>query len=305
MRDIRIVQASAPGRERSTVLRVPLFLWRTLVHEFRSIIVAPVRELLVHRRWAGLSLAVVACLGVIVLHAIHLTDWGHDFVRVVGGVQADLPLPIALLRTPVSLYVPALNLPVWAGLTQLFIAFALAQLTLGWKRTLLISYVTTLAGTMSARFMIWLGPDHPLGLDRHEGSVLDTGPSAAVVGLFSYIAVVKRAPVLFSLTSLSMIIESIAVPNLAGREHLIAIGAAMVLGFVRLHREAKGIEPGALTRGLRTTAVRAVTRKRSAPAPSPIPAPAAPPDAARIEDAAPARRPPPPVATRPDTSPSG
>lgn len=220
-------------------------LWRVLAGEFRAIVIAPVRELIVNRRWRGLGLAVAACLGVIVLHAVHLTGWGHDFVRVVGGVQASLPLPIALLRTPVSLYVPALHLPVWGGLTQLFIAFALAQLILGWKRTLLVAYVSTLAGTMSARVMIWLGPDHLLGIGRHEAYVLDTGPSAAVVGLFTYIAVVKRASVLFSLTSLLMIIESIAVPNLAGREHLVAITAAMIMGFVRLHRAPARPRPSA------------------------------------------------------------
>ncbi|MGW0661893.1 hypothetical protein [Streptodolium elevatio] len=273
------------------MLRVLLFLWRTLANEFKSIVVAPFRELIVNRRWGGLNLAVIACLGVIVLHAIHLTDWGYDFVRIIGGVQASLPLPIALLRTPVSLYVPALNLPVWAGLTQLFIAFALAQLTLGWKRTLLVSYVATLAGTMSARFMIWLGPDHPLGIGRHEAYVLDTGPSAAVVGLFSYIAVVKRAPVLFSLTSLSMIIESIAVPNLAGREHLIAIGAAMIMGFVRLYRESKGIDEGAFARGIRKAAVRGYERVR--------------PRAARpVPDAAPASAPHKPLADTPGPAPN-
>lgn len=270
-------------------MRVLLFLWRTLANEFRSIVIAPFRELIVNRRWGGLNLAVIACLGVIVLHAVHLTDWGYDFVRVIGGVQASLPLPIALLRTPVSLYVPALNLPVWAGLTQLFIAFALAQLTLGWKRTLLVSYVATLAGTMSARFMIWLGPDNPLGIGREEAYVLDTGPSAAVVGLFSYIAVVKRAPVLFSLTSLSMIIESIAVPNLAGREHLIAIGAAMIMGFVRLYRESKGIEEGALARGIRTGLGRTVDlvrpRRPQTPATPKTPATPATPDLDALPDA--------------------
>ena len=59
--------------------------------------------------------------------------------------------------------------------------------------------------------------------------MLDTGPSAAVVGLFTYVAVVRRAPIVFTLTGGSMVWESIAVPNLAGREHLIAVGAAIVL----------------------------------------------------------------------------
>ncbi|MDI2132035.1 hypothetical protein [Yinghuangia seranimata] len=253
-------ETGVPAKRYIPPIRVVLFLWRMLLNEFRSIVVAPFKEILVNRRWGGLNLAFIACIGVIVLHAIHLTRFGHDFVRIIGGVQASLPLPISLLRTPVSLYVPALNLPVWAGLTQLFIAFALAQLTLGWKRTLVIAYISTLAGTMTARFMISLGPHHMLGLPHSAAYVLDTGPSAAVVGLFSYISVVKRAPVLFSLTGLSMTLESIAVPNLAGREHLIAIGAAMLLGFVRLYRESRGIEAGALGRAAKAVVMRGVTR---------------------------------------------
>lgn len=240
----------APEQHYIWPIRMVVFVWHMLLNEFKSIVITPFREVFLHRRWGGMNLAIIACLGIIVLHAVHLTKWGHDFVRIIGGVQASLPLPISLLRTPVSLYVPAINLPVWAGLTQLFIAFALAQLTLGWKRTLLISYVATLAGTMTARVMVWLGPHHVLGLPHSAAYVLDTGPSAAVVGLFSYISVVKRAPVLFSLTSLSMIVESVAVPNLAGREHLIAIGAAMILGFVRLFRESRGIPEGELARSL-------------------------------------------------------
>jgi hypothetical protein len=104
-----------------------------------------------------------------------------------------------------------------------------------------------------------------LGLPHSAAYVLDTGPSAAVVGLFSYISVVKRAPVLFSLTSLSMIIESVTVPNLAGREHLIAIGAAMILGFVRLFRESRGIEAGALGRGVHRYFQRTVAWARRKP----------------------------------------
>ncbi|MGW2635785.1 hypothetical protein [Streptomyces sp. NPDC001348] len=53
-----------------------------------------------------------------------------------------------------------------------------------------------------------------------------------MVGLFTYIAVVRRAPVVFALTGGSMVCESVAVPNLAGREHLVAVGAAIVLGLL-------------------------------------------------------------------------
>ncbi|MGV9253839.1 hypothetical protein [Streptomyces sp. NPDC003697] len=203
--------------------------------------VDPVRRLL-RRGLGGLFLAFLASFGVIFFHAIAQRPAGGVAVRLLGGVTADLPLWLALLRTPVSLYVPALDLPVWAGITQLFLAFALAELTLGRARTLVIAYATTLAGTLTVRMMIALGPGRwGLGLPPEIGQVLDTGPSAAVVGLFTYLSIVRRAPVVFTLTGGSMVAESVLKPNLAGREHLIAVAAAVVLGL--LHGRGRALVP--------------------------------------------------------------
>ncbi len=212
--------------------RAAAFVGRTLCAEWHAIVVDPVRRLR-RRGPGGLLLAFVACGGVIFFHALAQRPAGADVVRAVGGVQGDLPLWLALLRTPVSLYVPALDLPVWAGITQLFLAFALSEVTLGRARTLAVAYASTLAGTLTARVMIAAGPDRfGFGLPPEAGEVLDTGPSAAVVGLFTYLSVVRRAPVVFFLTGGSMVWESIAKPNLAGREHLIAVAAAVVLGLL-------------------------------------------------------------------------
>ncbi|MFD9389258.1 hypothetical protein ACFWBB_00520 [Streptomyces sp. NPDC060000] len=208
------------------------FVGRTLRGEWYGIVVDPLRRLR-RRGPAALVLAFVACGGVIFFHAIAQHPTGATWVRILGGVQGDLPLWLALLRTPVSLYVPALDLPVWAGITQLFLAFALAELALGRRRTLLIAYTSTLAGTLTVRVMMAMGPGcWGLGLPPEIGQVLDTGPSAAVVGLFSYLSVVRRAPIVFTLTGGSMVLESIAKPNLAGREHLIAVAAAVALGLL-------------------------------------------------------------------------
>nr|WP_223187959.1 hypothetical protein [Streptomyces sp. CBMA29] len=207
-------------------------IWRTVRGEWQGIVVAPVRELL-RRGLPGLSLAFLAGLGVIFFHGIAQSSAGATVVRVAGGVYADLPLPLALLRTPVSLYVPALDLPVWAGMTQLFLAFALAELVLGRARTLVIAYTTTLVGTLMARAMIAMGTGWwGLGLPHDAGAILDTGPSAAVVGLFTYLAITQRAPIVFFFTGGSMVMESVIKPNLAGREHLIAIATAIVLAVV-------------------------------------------------------------------------
>ncbi|MFJ3660222.1 hypothetical protein ACIPPM_07110 [Streptomyces sp. NPDC090119] len=227
--------AGDPGAG-TLLVRAARFTGRTLRGEWHAVVVDPVRRL-AHRGLSGLLLAFVAASGVILFHDLAQYPLGATWVRRLGGVTADLPLWLSLLRTPVSLYVPALDLPVWAGITQLFLAFALAELVLGRVRTLAIAYVTTLAGTLTARLMIELGPGWwGFGLPAEYGAVLDTGPSAAVVGLFTYLAVVRRAPVVFTLTGGSMVWESLAVPNLAGREHLVAVSAAVLLGLLRGRR---------------------------------------------------------------------
>ncbi|MGW3117764.1 hypothetical protein ACWDBW_11555 [Streptomyces sp. NPDC001107] len=216
-------------RPRGGLWRVAAFVGRTLRGEWQGIVVDPVRQLR-RRGLRALFLAFLAAFGVVFFHALAQRPAGAVAVRLLGGVKGDLPLWLALLRTPVSLYVPALDLPVWGGITSLFLAFALAELTLGRARTLAISYATTLAGTLMVRVMLALGPGWGgLGLPPSIGQVLDTGPSAAVVGLFTYLSVVRRAPIVFALTGGSMVWESIAVPNLAGREHLIAVATAIVL----------------------------------------------------------------------------
>jgi len=225
------VQEKAGVRRRSLPYRGLAFIGRTLWGELKGIVVDPLRELW-RRGPSALSLAIVACAGVIFFHAIAQNDLGEKIVREVGGVQGSIPLWQALLRTPISLYVPALDLPVWAGITQLFLAFALAEVALGRARTLFIAYASTLSGTLTVRVMLALGPDHWGGLPPETGHVLDTGPSAAVVGLFTYMSVIRRAPIVFTLTGGSMVVESIAKPNLAGREHLIAVAAALVMGLM-------------------------------------------------------------------------
>ncbi|MBO0514138.1 hypothetical protein [Streptomyces beijiangensis] len=220
---------------------------RVLRGEWRRVVVDSVRE--ARRRGVpGVSVALFAALAVIVVHGLVQTVAGAEAVRLTGEVRADLPLGQVLLRTPVSLFIAAPELPVWPGLPKLFLAFALAELTLGRTRTLLIAYGTSLAGTLGARVMIALGPDR-LGLPPEMAHVLDTGPSAAVVGLFTYVAVVLRAPVLFAVTGGIVVVQSLLKPNLAGREHLIAVSVAIVLAVVRRQRQSAAIKWAADQRG--------------------------------------------------------
>ncbi|MFG3195961.1 hypothetical protein ACGFYT_07475 [Streptomyces sp. NPDC048208] len=155
--------------------------------------------------------------------------WGFHLVQSAGSVRAADPLWAALLRTPLSLFVPALDLPVWGALAQVLCVFGIAELCLGRRRTLLIAYVATLAGTLYARAGIALGPHAPLGLPASDAWVVDTGPSAAVVGLAVYLAVRHHARVTAVAVPAAMVAEVLLKDNLAGKEHLAALLAVGTL----------------------------------------------------------------------------
>ncbi|MEU6990663.1 hypothetical protein ABZ953_08410 [Streptomyces sp. NPDC046465] len=217
----------------SLVSRLAVRGWRALVREWREVVVGPVRRLRA-RGPAGVSLALLATVAVVGLHEFQQTPTGADVLRVISEVQADQPVWLSLLRTPVSLFVPAVDLPAWGGLPRLFLAFALAELVFGRIRTLAVAYTATLAGTLGARVMIALGPDR-LGLPADAAHAVDTGASAAIVGLYAYTAVALRAPVLFLVAVVPTVAGSVADLDLAGREHLVAVAVAVIVAGV-LHR---------------------------------------------------------------------
>ncbi|CAL9426446.1 hypothetical protein GCM10010423_71640 [Streptomyces levis] len=192
-------------------------------------LLAAVRGPLRERRWRAVPMAVGAVCLTAVLHVVHRQAWGHQFVENVGAVRAGDPLWLALLRTPLSLFVPALDLPVWGALAQILLVFGLAELSLGRWRTLALAYAATLAGTLYARLGIRLGPDSPLGLPASDQWVVDTGPSAAVVGLAVFLGRRHHAYVTASVVILAMVAEVAVKENLAGKEHLAAITAVLVL----------------------------------------------------------------------------
>lgn len=173
------------------------------------------------------------------LHFVHGRSWGYGFVQDVGAVRADDPLWLALLRTPLSLFVPALDLPVWGGLLQILVVFGIAEITLGRRRTLAVAYVATLAGTLYARVGVALGPDVLFGLPASDGRIVDTGPSAAAVGLAVFVGCRYRAYVTTAAVVVAMVVELLLKDNLAGREHLAAIAAVLVLCAVSKWRQRR------------------------------------------------------------------
>jgi hypothetical protein len=154
--------------------------------------------------------------------------------RLVLGEQASLWWPVAFLRLPGSMFAPALRLPMWGALAQVLFCFGLAETHLGRRTTLVIIGLTHAVATVTGRGFIALGPHAPLhlGLPLWVRFQRDTGPSAAVVGLGTYLGVTLRLPILTSLLVGAMTVEALVKPDLADREHLVAIAVGGVAAVV-------------------------------------------------------------------------
>ncbi|MGW5426043.1 hypothetical protein ACWET9_02285 [Streptomyces sp. NPDC004059] len=202
-----------------------------------------VRTALPKRRLRAAPMTLGAVVLTALLQYVQNRPWGYQFVQDVGAVRAEDPLWLALLRTPLSLFVPALDLPVWGALAQILLVFGIAEICIGWWRTLVIAYAATLAGTLYARIGISLGAHAPFGLPWTDAQVVDTGPSAAVVGLAVFVSWRYGAYVTSSAVTLSMVAEVLLKENLAGKEHLAAL---MTVGLICLavavrHRYGHGL----------------------------------------------------------------
>ncbi|MFE9447812.1 hypothetical protein [Streptomyces sp. NPDC006739] len=214
---------------------------KTLAHWARAewgLLYVTAREPLLKRRLGALPMTVAVVCLTAVLQFVQNEPWGYRFVQNLGAVRAEDPLWLALLRTPLSLFVPALDLPVWGALAQVLFVFGVAEVCLGWWRTLGIAYVATLAGTLYARVGIDLGRHAPFGLPWTDAQVVDTGPSAAVVGLAVFVAWRYGAYATAGAVTASMVVEVLVKENLAGKEHLaalMAVGSLCLLTALR-HR---------------------------------------------------------------------
>ncbi len=190
---------------------------------------AAVRRGLAARRLRAVpvTLAAVGLTGACYL--LQHTPAGLGLVRGAGFVRAEDPLWLALLRTPLSLFVPALDLPVWGALAQILVVFGIAEIAVGRRALLGVAYLSTLAGSAYARIGVALGPDALLGLPAADARIADTGPSAAVVGVALWVCYRYRARLTGAAVVAAMAVEAAVKPNLAGKEHLAAIAAALVL----------------------------------------------------------------------------
>ncbi|GHD83943.1 hypothetical protein [Streptomyces naganishii] len=188
-----------------------------------GLVLGAVRGPLLERRLRAVPMTLAAVCLTALLQVVQNRPWGYHLIQHLGAVRAEDPLWLGLLRTPLSLFVPALDLPVWGALAQVLFVFGIGEICLGRRRTLALAYVATLAGTLYARLGIALGPHRPFGLPGTYAHVVDTGPSAAVVGLAVYLAWRYGAYVTAGAVTLAMTLEVGLKENLAGKEHMAAI----------------------------------------------------------------------------------
>jgi hypothetical protein len=205
-----------------------------------------VRDALVARGWRAIPMTLAAICLTSVFQIVQNQSWGYQTVQNIGAVRAEDPLLLSLLRTPLSLFVPALDLPVWGALAQVLLVFGIAEICLGRWKTLFLAYVATLSGTLYARVGVALGPDNPAGLPEIDKTVVDTGPSAAVVGLALYVCWRFGARWTAGAVVLAMVVEVIVKSNLAGKEHIAALLGVCVLMLVEgaVRRRRRQAPPG-------------------------------------------------------------
>lgn len=178
-----------------------------------------------------IALGCTALIGFFAL--IQHTAVGWWVVEHAAGVYQALPLPLILLRLPLSMLAPAPDLPAWGAMLQVLVVFALSETHLGRTRTLVTAVCVNGLTTVSARVMVIVGLHLAIGTPQVDQYELDTGPSTVVVALSIYIALKCRAYLILVITAAAMGGEAIALPNLAGREHLVALGlgvAAYLIG---------------------------------------------------------------------------
>jgi hypothetical protein len=129
-----------------------------------------------------------------------------------------------------------------------------AEIAIGYARTLFVTYAGTLAGTLYAWHGMHVGPGRLFGLPGVDALVRDSGPSAAVVALAVCAAWQYRAWLTGALVIGGMLLEAALLPNLAGVEHLVAILTAMVIAASaqivdsRISRAAAAAEAARITR---------------------------------------------------------
>jgi hypothetical protein len=205
---------------------------RVLVGEVDRIF-RPVLAELRARGWRAIPFSIFSAALITAFALIQHTSWGWSLVVHVAAVYQALPIWLIIVRLPLSMFAPAPDLPAWGAVAQVLVVFAVAEVRLGRWRTLLVAVCTNALTTLSARLMWVVGSALGVGTPQIDAYELDTGPSTVVVALSVYVLLRCRAYTLLATVVLAMLLETLLLPNLAGQEHLVAVGlgvAAYLLG---------------------------------------------------------------------------
>ena len=207
-----------------------------MLREFAAAFVAEFARLrlvvLSHWRERGIrGFALTAAMSVAVVVAWLLDhSSAHAVVTSCCGERVGGPVSSALLRLPGSLVAPAPMLPVWGSVIQVILAFGLAEAAVGAWRTAGVVLSSQIIATLAGRYFVWYAPVALGGLPTSWRTALDTGPSAATVGLAVYLAIVLGCPRVGSVVIAGIAVAVVFAPSsaLAWREHLVAmlVGAA-------------------------------------------------------------------------------
>jgi hypothetical protein len=210
------------------VSRLPI---SRLSAEVRRLLGPPARTLRADGPFAfPVALSCAALVGVFATIQHFTAGWW--VVEHVAGVYQALPLPLILLRLPLSMFAPAPDLPAWGALLQVLVVFGFSEIHLGRLRTLVTAVCVNSLTTVAARIMVIIGLHLAIGTPQVDQYELDTGPSTVVVALSVYIALKCRAYLVLAITVAAMAGEAVALPNLAGREHLVALALGGVAYFI-------------------------------------------------------------------------
>lgn len=149
-------------------------------------------------------------------------------VDLLAGVRQSDSLVSLLLRTPLSIFAAAPNLPAWGAIAQVAVVVAVAQAVLGARRTIVVGLGAEFLVNLVVHAMVANGHGSWMGMTA-PATVLDTGPSVVVVALLWAALIELRAWRFASLLALGIVGQAVAASNLAGYEHIIGLAAGFVL----------------------------------------------------------------------------
>lgn len=177
----------------------------------------------------GFVLTAVVAAAVVVAWLLDHTT-ARTLVTTCCGERVGGPWSTAFIRLPGSLVAPAPRLPVWGSVIQVLLAFGLAEAAVGVFRTAAVVATSQIIATLAGRYFVWYAPVALGGLASSWRTAIDTGPSAATVGLAVYLAIVLGCPRIGGVVVAGIAVAVVLAPGsaLAWREHLVAIlvGAA-------------------------------------------------------------------------------